>query len=129
MATKGIPIDFSKKYRTISGLKVKRFEISDVFPTGFPIMAVFADESKKSYTKEGFFITENNTNPQDLILDEDAEKEQAINVSEVFKRKVVQIISVAIQEDNAVYALCDDGKIFVIDNSNKWYELPLIPQD
>ena len=44
------------------------------------------------------------------------------------QRKIVQIV---IDNDSAIWALCNDGKIFYTDEYNEWLKAPLppIPQD
>lgn len=48
---------------------------------------------------------------------------------ETKKRKVVQIAASGESPDQALFALCNDGNIFVNYNTNGWEKLPDIPQD
>ncbi len=49
------------------------------------------------------------------------------------KRKIIQICSNFIGESyvypDSIYALCNDGTVWELENSKKWRLLPEIPQD
>jgi hypothetical protein len=127
MATKGIPIDFSKKYRMADGTKITKIEPRDSLH--YPVTACHIEDGIQycyTYTFDGFLNCDDQPDKCDLVLDEEAP---------VKKRKVVQI-AVKNESDQSfamIIALTDDGNIYgaqiISDAPREWIKLAEIPQD
>lgn len=76
MATVGVPIDLSKKYKTIDGKKIIRFQYRDNIT--FPILAFYKDISDqefcRSYTEDGFYWSAKSDDSFNLVPDEEETK-------------------------------------------------------
>jgi hypothetical protein len=81
------------------------------------------NKSIDGFLNDGYGNPDRALSSRDLIYDKDQPQETK-------KRKVVQIAFCIYDAYNPdLYALCDDGKIFVSLNKCTWEELPPIPQD
>lgn len=133
MAIKGVPIDFSKKYKTVDGKKITKIESHNSIT--YPVIAYFIDEAGTecpyTYTEDGFFKSTKVPHEMNLVLDEAVDEEWPKHAK---KRKVVQI-AVKNESDSyfaELFALTDDGNIYsakLMSSYEPWEKLPPIPQD
>lgn len=124
MAIKGEKIDFNKNYRAEANI-VNKFELSGR-EDDYVVRAFFCDGTYADYTYDGFFYNNKEKSVRDLILDEGEDQPQ-----ETKKRKVVKISTYPSPDGmhDAIFALCDDGKIFSSWDNNEWKEYRPIPQN
>lgn len=129
MATPGVPIDFSKKYKMVNGCKTIEFETTN--NEVYSIKAYFFNNKQRMesyiYTADGFYWGSKRSDDRDLILDED-------QLPETKKRKIVQFNTLETNLGYWGFAVTDDGLIFTCDLGRDlvdivWQKLAEIPQD
>ena len=69
MAEIGVPIDFSKKYKTERGKKVIAF--NKTLDKNYPLKVSFYNDVDRFYTSDGFFWINKESSTKNLILDEE----------------------------------------------------------
>lgn len=132
MATKGKSIDINKLDNyTVNGARIITMHIDESFrrPLRVFIESPNGNRFWTDYSLDGFHRDDKEPDIWDIV--------EINQPQEIKKRKVVQIaVSEATKQEfdfDALYALCDDGKIFYIRNffpgGDQWKELDPIPQD
>ncbi len=125
MATRGVPINLSKKYQTISGKKVNLSR--DTYPIQAEIFTDAYTSVAESYTFDGFYHSGRQPNSLDLVEIEENVKERELEK----KRKFKSIFPVFNQEGIVIlHAVSDDGNVyFYTESLGRWGKFPDLPQD